>query len=118
MSKSRKCQLKPNYTHPTRPHPLNSLLHPSNTSMYDPTHLRQIDIRHNNLIQRRRGIPLPPAGVSARVVLVLALAAVFPGLGALDGRDLVLAAGGGGVAAEVPAYEARRADHDCHEGLA
>ena len=51
------------------------------------------------------------------MILVLALAAGVPGLGAGDGGNAVLAAAAGRVAAEVPACEPGGADHDCHESL-
>ena len=110
--KSQKCQP----ALPSSLHIPSTLLHPISASTAQ-THLWQIHIWNHDLIQRGWRIPLPPAGVSAGMVLVLALAAIFPRLGAGNGSDLVLAGGGGGIAAEVPAYEGSGADHDCHESL-
>ena len=69
---------------PLHPRPIP---HPQDISK---THLRQTDSRHDDLIQRTRRISPPSAGISTRMVLVLAFAAGLPGLGAFE-------AGGGVV---------------------
>ena len=51
------------------------------------------------------------------VVLVGGIAAGLPGLGALSDSDLVLAAGGSRVGAEVPAGKTESTGHDREEDL-
>ena len=57
------------------------------------THLRQVDVRDDDLVQRTRGVSSLLAGVSARVVLVGGMLACVPGLGAVDLGDWVLGRG-------------------------
>lgn len=81
------------------------------------THLGQVDVRDDDLVQRTGGILAGLAGVAVGVVLVGSVAAGLPGLSAVGLADLVLAAGGSRVGAEVPASKAESAGHDCEEDL-
>lgn len=81
------------------------------------THLRQVDVRDDDLVQRTGSILAGLAGVAVWVVLVGGVAAGLPGLSALGLADLVLAAGGSRVGAEVPAGKTESAGHDHEEDL-
>ena len=81
------------------------------------THLRQVDVRDDDLVQGTGSVLAGLAGVAVWVVLVGGLAAGLPGLGALSLSDLVLAAGGSRVGAEVPAGKTESAGHDREEDL-
>ena len=81
------------------------------------THLGQVDIGNDNLVQRTGSILAGLAGVAVWVVLVGSLAAGLPGFGAVSLADPVLAAGGGRVGAEVPASKTKSAGHDREEDL-
>jgi hypothetical protein len=81
------------------------------------THLGQVDVRDDDLVQRTGSILAGLAGVAVWVVLVGSVAAGLPGLGALSLSDLVLAAGGSRVGAEVPAGKTESAGHDREEDL-
>ena len=81
------------------------------------THLGQVDVRDDDLVQRTGSILAGLAGVAVWVVLVGSVAAGLPGLGALSLADLVLAAGGSRVGAEVPAGKTESAGHDREEDL-
>lgn len=81
------------------------------------THLRQVDVRDDDLVQGAGSVLARLGGVAVRVVLVGGVAAGLPGLGAVGLADLVLAAGRRRVGAEVPAGEAEGAGHDCEENL-
>jgi len=81
------------------------------------THLRQVDVRDDDLVQRTGSILAGLAGVAVWVVLVGGVAAGLPGLSALGLADLVLTAGGSRVGAEVPAGKTESAGHDHEEDL-
>lgn len=81
------------------------------------THLGQVDVRNDDLVQRTGSVLAGLAGVAVWVVLVGGVAAGLPGLGAFRDSDLVLAAGGSRVGAEVPASKTESAGHDREEDL-
>lgn len=103
---------------PNRAHPRNRILQLF-ISFQSPdfTHLRQVDVGDDDLVQRTGSILAGLAGVAVWVVLVGGVAAGLPGLGALSDSDLVLAAGGSRVGAEVPAGKTESAGHDREEDL-
>lgn len=81
------------------------------------THLGQVDVGNDNLVQGAGGVLAALAGVAVGVVLVLGIAAGLPGLGAVGFANFVLAAGRGRVGAEVPAGKTESAGHDCEKNL-
>lgn len=82
------------------------------------THLGQVDVGNDNLVKSAGSVLAGLAGVAVGVVLVSSVAAGLPGLGAVSLANLVLAAGGGRVGAEVPAGKAESARHDREKDLA
>lgn len=81
-------------------------------------HLWQVHIRDNDLVQRARSVSPALAWVAAGVVLVRALTTVFgPGLRAVNLGHGLLGRRRRGVAAEVPAGEAKGAGHDGEQDL-
>ena len=81
------------------------------------THLGQVDVRDDDLVEGAGSILAGLAGVAVGVVLVSGVASSLPGLGAVSLANLVLAAGGGRVGAEVPAGKAESARHDREKDL-
>lgn len=93
-------------------------LHPNTPSLFArKTHLGQVDVGNDNLVKSAGSVLAGLAGVAVGVVLVLGVTASLPGLGAVSLADLVLAAGGGRVGAEVPAGKTESAGHDCEKDL-
>lgn len=81
------------------------------------TYLGQVDVGNDDLVKSAGSVLARLAGVAVRVVLVLGVAASLPGLGAVSLANLVLAAGGGRVGAEVPAGKTESAGHDREKDL-
>ena len=93
-------------------------LHPNTPSLFArKTHLGQVDVGNDNLVKSAGSVLAGLAGVAVRVVLVSGVATSLPGLSAVSLANLVLAAGGGRVGAEVPAGKAESARHDREKDL-
>ena len=81
------------------------------------THSGQVDVGNDDLVEGRGGVFARLARVTARVVLVLGVAAGLPGLGVGSLCDGVLGRGRSGVAREVPASKTESAGHDSEKDL-
>jgi len=81
------------------------------------THLWQVDVGNDDLVQGAWGVPSLLAGVSTWVVLVCGVLAGLPWLGILNFSYWVLGRRRGWVAREVPSGETKSTGHDCEKDL-